>query len=60
VPYYYQDRNEQVQAIDRARHWLDRFAQLIQFEHVVLGTPARADDERRAAASGDSRQPRPR
>jgi hypothetical protein len=37
MPYRYQGREAQAQAIAQARHWLDRLAQLNQFERVVLG-----------------------
>jgi hypothetical protein len=36
VPYRYQGRDAQAKAIAEARHWLDRLAQLTQFERVVL------------------------
>jgi len=35
-PAYYQDREAQARAIERARHWLDRLTQLAQYETVVL------------------------
>ncbi|HSR24331.1 MAG TPA: hypothetical protein VLW53_12325 [Candidatus Eisenbacteria bacterium] len=36
MPERYQDRTAQAQAIGRARHWLERLAQLAMFENVVL------------------------
>jgi hypothetical protein len=50
---HYQDRAAQVQAIGRARHWLERLVQLAQFENVVL----RVHAPRRVDPRAGERQP---
>src|SRR5258708_23421918 len=58
APHRYHDRREEEQAIANARHWLERLAQLTQFERVVLmareGRPARAGPRFGVAAGTDT------
>ncbi|HEY4027394.1 MAG TPA: hypothetical protein VGO86_13270 [Candidatus Dormibacteraeota bacterium] len=51
MPYRYHGRDDQARAIAQARHWLDRLAQLTQFETVVLGAHGDDRDGRRAHGS---------
>jgi hypothetical protein len=51
VPYRYQGRDAQAKAIAEARHWLDRLAQLTQFERVVLDDRGGGERSRRAPAA---------
>ena len=49
MPYRYQGRTDQARSIAQARHWVERLAQLAQFESVVLHTQAQIDDARARA-----------
>jgi hypothetical protein len=60
APNYYQDRAAHVQAIGRARHWLERLAQLAHFESVVLRTSATVRGDRRGRHGPEERKNPPR
>ena len=54
MPYHYQDRASQAEAIERAHQWLDRLVQLAHFETIVLRPPAgRRDRPERAGDAGE-------